>query len=462
MLMGTERELVDVVVIGAGLAGVAAARALLKQGKQVLVLEARSRVGGRLLSQQVDDDCVLDLGGQWIGPGQDRILKLVDELGIATHPTRTAGKTAFELEGSRGASNLGFPLSKPLALLGLAVGMGRFEKLSHRLRGQTPWSKTAPLNEAERALDQMSVADFIDQKVWPATARTVLKSSFEGIFCRKTEEVSLLLAAYGILTSGGLGHMQGVKGGAQERQLAGGAGGLVERLAQELGDRVRLNCPVNRIEQGQDGVVVTGEGFKVEAKRVIIALPPPLMATIEFAPALSPARARLVQSAPLGSVVKVGLVYSEPFWRKQKLSGAVWSTSGPVNVCYDTTPESTSRGILSVLSVSGSADELGTLSAVKRKKAVLECLALHLGPEAKEPQEYFDLVWRQETYSGGGYSVTIPPKGFAEGPEVFRTPEGRVHFAGSETARSYPGYMEGALESVERVTEEVLLALSAS
>lgn len=459
--MGLDREGVDVVVIGAGIAGVATARALVGQGKEVLLLEARSRVGGRLLSQRVDEACVLDLGGQWIGPGQNRILKLVDELGVATHPTRVSGKTAFELEGSRGASGLGFPLSKPLALLGLVVGMSRLEKLSHRLRGQTPWSETAPLSDAERALDQMSVAAFIEQNVWPASARIVLKSSLEGVFCRKTEDVSLLLAAYAILACGGLAHMQGVKGGAQERQLACGAGGLVERLAEELGDRVRLSSPVTRIEQSKDKVVVMGEGLKVEARRVIVAIPPPLIALIEFAPTLGPARARLVQSARMGSVVKMGLVYSEPFWRKQKLSGAVWSIPGPVNVCYDTTPENGSRGVLSVLSVAGSADELGALSPDQRRKAVVECLALHLGPEAKDPQEYFDLVWHEEIYSGGGYSVTLPPGAFSEGPEVFRTPEGRVHFAGSETARSHPGYMEGALESAERVTEEVLTALGA-
>lgn len=447
-------ERVDVVVVGAGLAGVVAARLLMRAGIDVLVIEGRERVGGRLLTCASEVGLAVDLGGQWIGPGQHRMEALVQELGIPTHPTHHGEKVCFELDGTCGSSRVGFPLSRPFALLGLILGMGRVEKEAKRALRNPPWAQGA-LGEAS----DVSVGAFIQNRVWPEAARSVLRGAFEGIFCRNPDEVSMNLALYAIGASGGFAHMQGVKGGAQERQLSVGAGGLVERLAGELGDRVRLGVAVRRIERASGGVIVRCDASSARARQVIVAIPPPLVARLDFDPPLPTARWEAIKAARMGLAIKHIIVYREPFWRKQGKSGAIWSNRGPVSFCYDTTPAPSEYGVLSALSVAENAKAAAALSPEERRSKVLEMLSRHFGPEAKTPLEYFDLVWSQEPFSLGGYSVTLPVGGFAWGPSLFGEAVPPIHFAGTETASEYPGYMEGAVQSGERVAQDVLREL---
>lgn len=449
--MGNAPERVDVVVVGAGLAGVTAARILVQAGKQVLVLEGHKRVGGRLVSGRTNAGLTIDLGGQWIGPGQRRMEALVTELGLRTHPTRHQGKTAFELNGTFGASRLGFPLTSLATLLGLSVAMGRVEKLARRARARPAWT-----SEGSRTSDDVSLGAFLAKQVWPHGARIVLRSAFEGVFCRNADEISMDLALYAIGASGGFAHMQAVAGGAQERQISEGAGTLVERLASQLGERVRLQSIVRRIERRGSEVVVHTDDSCVRALDVVLAIPPTLVARLEFDPPLDARRWEVMKASRMGHVVKYTLIYQDPFWRKSGLSGAVWSTSGPVNVCYDTTPSESAQGVVSALSVGRSAEELTLLSPNQRKEAVLEAIASHLGAEARSPMEYFELVWAHEPLVEGGYSITLPPGAFSLGPAAFAQAEGPLHFAGTETANEYPGYMEGAVESGERAAREIL------
>lgn len=446
---------VDVVVVGAGLAGVMTARLLARAEKRVLVLEASERVGGRLLTRQTQAGLAVDLGGQWLGPGQDRMLDLAAELGMSTHPTGHVGKTCFEVAGTRGASRAGLPMSQPFCLLGLVVAMNRLEKETKRERAAASWQA-----EQDGASD-VSVGEFVERHVWPTGARVVLRAAFEGIFCRNPDEVSMSLARYAMAASGGFAHMQAVQGGAQERQLSDGAGTLVERLASEVGDAIRLGTPVRRIQSSGGDVLIRADACNVRAKRVVVAIPPPLIARLDFDPPLSSARSEVLSATRMGSVTKYCLVYREPFWKQAGLSGALWSTSGPVSVCYDTTPAGSDHGVLSALSVAGAAERLAPLPPEQRKQSVVEALAIHLGPAAKTPLEFFETSWADEPYVGGGYSVTLPRGAFSRGPAVFREPHGLIHFAGTETASEYPGYMEGAVESAERVSREVLQELDA-
>src|SRR4051794_39761267 len=88
-----ERVTIDVLVVGAGLAGLSAARSLVAQGKTVVVLEARDRVGGRVHGRTLSDgETVVEVGGQWIGPGQHRMIRLSNELGLETFPTYNEGE----------------------------------------------------------------------------------------------------------------------------------------------------------------------------------------------------------------------------------------------------------------------------------------------------------------------------------------------------------------------------------
>jgi monoamine oxidase len=444
--MDRREESVDVVVVGAGLSGVVAARALKRAGKRVLVLEGRERVGGRLVTTLGPHGLCLDRGGQWIGPGQNRIQRLVTEFGFKTHPTTTQGKTCFELAGRSGASRIGFPLSRPLVLLGTALGMGRLQKLANAALKRDPKEKP----------NDISLGHFIEQEVWPEGARDVLRVTLEATFCSDLDEVSLELALYAIGCCGGLAHMQAVKGGAQESLISSGAGALVERIAAELRDDIRLNSAVTKLQHQSASVIVETHELRVQARHAIVAIPPPLVARMEWHPPLDTPRQELWASSKMGSVIKYNLIYRTPFWRKSGLSGAIWSTSGPVSVCYDTTPADTEYGVLSALSVAATAKQMGSLEPQQRRSKVLEMLASHLGSEAEHPLEYLDLVWSHEPLIEGGYSITLPPGAFAAGPSALRTAVGPVHFAGTETAVEYPGYMEGAVEAGERAAREVL------
>ncbi len=447
--MGKGEEQFDVVVVGAGLSGVVAARLLRQAGKRIAVLEGSPRVGGRLLTSVGEHGLAVDRGGQWIGPGQNRILNLIAEHGFETHPTVTAGKMSFELEGSFGASRLGFPLNRPLVLAGSMWAMHRLERLvavRAKDTGATSRSDT-------------SLGEFVEREVWPAGARAVLRTALEGIFCRNVDEVSLDLALYAIGSSGGFAHMQAVKGGAQERQVVRGAGTFVTHLAAEFRDCIHLESVVRKIERQRDSVVIHTGTRRLHARRVILAIPPPLISSIEFEPALPRPRQDLFDGCRVGSVIKYNLIYPTAFWRKSNLSGALWSTSGPINVCYDTTPHGTACGVLTALSVAGSAERLSVMPPDERRSAVLSALASHLGDDARSPLDYFDRAWEEESLIGGGYSVTLRPGGFALGASGFRDAEPPLHFAGTETASEYPGYMEGAVEAGERAAQEVLAEL---
>ncbi len=196
-------------------------------------------------------------------------------------------------------------------------------------------------------------------------------------------------------------------------------------------------------------VTLSGPGFEVRAARAVLALPPTALAKITFEPALGGALAQLASNCVMGHVVKAMLVYPNPFWRAQKLSGESWSGAGLIAGTYDVSPP-TGQGILAALSAGEAARHLGAMPPDTRRSAVLTALARTFGPQVETPIHYVDKVWADDPWIGGGYSVHAGPGCFADGFEALRRPRGVLHFAGTETARSWPGYMEGALESAER------------
>src|ERR1700689_4398303 len=136
----------DVVIVGAGLAGLTAARDLVRAGRSVLVLEARDRVGGRIVSQQIGDGKIAEMGGQYAGPTQDRILALAADLGIATFPTYDTGRKVLHFNGKRGTYSGTIPRINPLVLADVGRAQARLESLARRVPTDAPWT-------ARRALD---------------------------------------------------------------------------------------------------------------------------------------------------------------------------------------------------------------------------------------------------------------------------------------------------------------------
>jgi monoamine oxidase len=254
--------------------------------------------------------------------------------------------------------------------------------------------------------------------------------------------------------------MLAVQGGAQEQQLTFGAQDLIENVARDLGEVIHRHHVVRHIEHNARGATITGDTFTVTAKHVVISVPGPLAKTITFNPSLNPQRQELLDHLEMGSVVKCVIQYARPFWREAELSGALWSDRGPADIAYDTSPPGSTRGHLSVIATAGRADYLRTLSPSARRSAVLDSLVQHFGEAARQCLDYADKVWADEPWAGGGYAAHLRPGGFSRGMTPYQREEGALHWAGTETAAEWPGYMEGAIEAGERAASEVIRRLS--
>src|SRR5215207_10428305 len=313
----------DVVVVGAGLAGLSAARELTGAGLDVRVLEARDRVGGRTLSQAVGEhqEDIVELGGQWVGPTQHEILSLAQDLGIETYPTHATGRNLFEddrgkLKRYRGT----IPMLGPLVMLDYGRADLKLKRLIKRIDPEAPWEA----EDAER-LDEQSFATWIRRAARTKTAREALTTAIRAVFSVEPADVSLLHVLFYAAAAGGWDDLLDTEGGAQQDRIVGGSQLISIRMAEELGDRVQLSAPVRAIRTENDGVVV-GE---VRARRAIVAVPPTLAGRIDYDPPLPGPRDQLTQRMPMGAVIKTMTIYDEPFWREDGLSGACLSLPGP-------------------------------------------------------------------------------------------------------------------------------------
>ena len=439
----------DVVVVGAGLAGLTAARELAGAGLDVRVLEARDRVGGRNLSQPVGDhpEDIVEVGGQWVGPTQHEVLALAEELGIDTYPTHANGKNLFETDRGKLKRYRGtIPMLGPLVMVDYGRADLKLKRLIKRVSAESPWEA----EDGER-LDEQSFATWIRGAARTSTAREALATACRAVFSVEPADVSLLHVLFYAASAGGWDDLLDTEGGAQQDRLAGGTQQLSIRMAEELGDRVELSAPVRAIRAEADGVA-TGE---VRARRAIVAVPPTLAGRIEYDPPLSAARDQLTQRMPMGSVIKCMVVYDEPFWRDDGLSGQAVSLPGPAQVVFDNTPPNGSPGLIGFLE-GREARELGALPEGQRRDAVLKGFQRLFGRRAGHPRLYVEKDWSTEPYSRGCYAGVLGPGAWTAYGRALREPVGRIHWAGTETATRWMGYMDGAIQSGKRAAVEVM------
>jgi monoamine oxidase len=439
----------DVVVVGAGLAGLTTARELDGAGLDVQVLEARDRVGGRTLSRPVGEhpEDVVELGGQWVGPTQHEVLGLARELGVETYPTPVEGKNLFEDERGKLKRYSGtIPMLGPLVMLDYGRADLKLKRLIKRVSPEAPW-------EAEHAkrLDEQTFATWIRRNARTETAREAIATACRAVFSVEPADVSLLHVLFYAAAAGGWDDLLDTEGGAQQDRLAGGTQQLSIRMAEQLGDRVRLSAPVRAIRADGDGVVV-GE---VRARRAIVAVPPALAGRIEYDPALPGARDQLTQRMPMGSVIKCMAVYEDPFWRDDGLTGQAVSLPGPAQVVFDNTPPNGSPGLIGFLE-GRDARELASWLETERREAVLRGFQRLFGRRAAHPLLYVERDWSSETYSRGCYAGVLGPGAWTGYGRALREPVGRIHWAGTETATRWMGYMDGAIQSGKRAAAEVM------
>ena len=442
----------DVAVVGAGFAGLRAASMLHAAGVDVVVLEARDRVGGRARTIEAHG-VPLDLGPQWIGPAQRRMTALAGRCGAGTIRTfddgdRLAlyGETVQRYRGD-------IPTADTMLAADLVETVLEFDVLALSVPVEQPWA--AP--EAD-ALDRSSLADWLAAAELPPAGRDLLALGFRGILGAEPAAVSLLYALAYTHGAGGVRQLIGVGGAAQESHLACGVQPLADRLAAELGERVLLEAPVRAITRQADRVVVRAGGATVEAERVIVAVPPPLAADIVYEPLLEPARERLLLALRMGATIKAQCVYREPFWRRAGLSGYAATTHAPELVTIDATRAD--RAAVLVAFVSGIAARACARSPVAaRREAVLAALGGIFGDEARRPAGYVDHVWEHDPWTRGCPVASLAPGSVATWAAGCQDETDRIHWAGTETATEWPGYMEGALQSGERAADEALAAL---
>jgi putrescine oxidase len=441
----------DVVVVGAGAAGLAATYRLVRAGRDVVVLEARDRVGGRLWNTEIGGEAN-ELGGEWVAPYQARMHELLPELGIELFPAFREGDDVYVDETGRAhryaGDETGLGRDAHRALKGADA---KLDALAKELDPEAPWE-----HPDARTLDTITFDEWLRRECSHEEARENLRSYLaDGFLTKPAHSFSLLQGLWAIAGAGGTYELF-----AAEQCLAyrvvGGSQLLPLRLAERLGERVVLEAPARGIRWSDQQVEVDAGPVVARGRAAIVAIPPNLVDTIRFEPALPAWRMRLQQAVSQGSVTKVLAVYDEPFWRAEGLSGEGFAPHQFVRELYDNSPPSASVGVLCTFLPGAQADEASRLSPEARRAVILEGLAKFVGPRALEARDVVETDWSAEEWTRGAYAATFGVGGLTRfGPDL-RRPVGALHWACSDIAGRGHMHMEGALRSGEAAADAVL------
>ena len=450
----------DVCVVGAGFAGLTTARQLVRAGHDVVVLEARDRVGGRVLNERLSPGVITELGGEFIGPTQDRIAALASAVGVPTFDTYNEGSNVLIVDGRRSLYAATPGISDDPDFLAAISAIPQIDQMATEVPVAAPWK--APQADA---WDAQTLGQFRDQQVPTAGGRELFNVASRAIWGAEPEELSLLYALFYVAaagnpsTPGSFVRLFTTPGGAQESRFVGGSQVIAQKVAARLGRRVVLDAPVRRIETtGKDAVTVTADGVAVDARRVVVAVPPVLAAKIDYAPALPSAKRKLLKKIIPGNLIKLEAIYDRPFWRDQNLSGQANGTAPPANATFDNTPPQGAPGIVFAF-VGGDAARTLPPTVAARQAAYTDNLVAFFGEESRNMTGFIQRDWSREAWTRGcpvghmGRNVMS-----TLGPQL-RKPVGLIHFAGTETADYWFGYMDGAVRSGERAAGEVRRSL---
>ncbi|MFF0490567.1 flavin monoamine oxidase family protein [Nocardia sp. NPDC003482] len=457
-------EAVDVVIVGAGLAGLTAARDLRRAGHSVRILEATDHVGGRVIGVPIGDGETIEAGGQWLGPTQDNVLGLVEELGLRTYKQRVAGDHLYYRHGelSRYDSAVGpIPPITEDALAEIGTTIARLQELAEGVDPAAPW--TAP-QAAE--WDKITFREWAETVTTTEDARMLVDYVTRNTNTGETGQLSLLhmvryvAAAGNAETPGSLLRVVVTRDGASQFRIVGGSQLIPRRLGEELSDVLTLSAPVRSIREDGDTVLVEAGDAVIRARRVIFAASPEASSRVTYDPPLPPARTELTRRLLHGAQIKVNVVYDRPFWRDADLSGYVCSDTGPAANVWDNTPESGTPGVLVCFVKGDAANALDDEDDSVVRERILGNLTTYFGAAAGDPREVIIRRWHLEPYVWGCPGSLAGPGLLTEYGAALAAPVGRIHWAGTETATYWQGFMDGAIGSGHRVAAEVAEVLS--
>src|SRR4051794_2517716 len=462
------RKKADVIVIGAGLAGLTAARKVLAGGHSVVVMEAQNRVGGRTLNEDIGGGEIADLGGTFIGPTQGHIAAIVKELGIGTFPTYNTRNNVFVRSDRRPetfASNtpvFGTAPSDPEIAPDIIAVVAQLDSMASEIDVKQPWAHPKAADWDSQTLETFVRANSTGNKEF----LDLVSAACEPIFGAEAREVSLLFTLFYIASSGNeqnKGTFErnfNTTGGAQESRIEGGAQLISIKMAQQLGKRVLLGAPVRRVDQGRFGVRVWTDKYYVSGKRAILAMPPAIAGRIVFHGGMTDLRDQLMQRMPQGTLRKFEAIYEKPFWRDKGLSGQCISNIGPIKVTFDASPKDGSPGVILGFIGGSEARKWTPRSPEERKKAVLDQFqGFFDDTQAQNVKAVYEKDWVADRWAIGCPVGVLPPGTLVDFGPALKAPVGKIHWAGTETSDYWCGYMDGAVRSGERAAAEVLAAI---
>ena len=444
----------DVIVVGAGFAGLSAAYELEKQGASVVVLEARDRVGGRTLNAPLGADRIVEVGGQFAGPTQDAILGLASTVGVETFKTYNTGNNILYYQGEiLPYDAAGLPPIPPAELAELVGALvGTLDVLAQKIPLDTPWDSP---DVDVQPLDGLTLESWKLENIQGHGGRVLLDVITKTVFGCEPRDLSLLYYLFYLHSGGGTLSLVTTGGGAQDSRFRGGSQLVAQKVADLLHQPVRFDSPVRRIRDLGDSVLVETDDGKFSAGHVIVALAPALCGRIIYHPFLPARRDQLTQRLPQGSIIKVEAVYDAPFWRDAGLTGQAVSDVGPVAATFDNSPEDGAPGVIMGFIGGDDARTWNLRSMSERSAAVLEQFSRIFGAQAGAAVDYIEHDWSDDPWTRGCPVGFMAPGVMTMYGPALREPIGRIHWAGTETAEVWNGYMDGAVRSGQRAAAEV-------
>jgi len=443
----------DVIVVGAGVTGLTAAYRLTQAGKSVLVLEARDRIGGRLLNERHgrNGEAQLEVGGQWVSPDQTALIAMVDELGLKMFSRYRAGESLYvdrRGEARRFVDDLPVSDTTNAAIEQLTKSL---DGLVAEMDPDRPWKHPDAAH-----LDSVSFAAWLREQCDDAEARDNIALYIgPAMLTKPSHSFSALQAILMAASAGSFSNLVDADF-ILDRRVEGGLATVPRMLAERLGDRVRLGADVTRIEWGEDGANVSVDGESFAARHVVLAVPPTVARRIRFTPEMPTEHRMAREHQSFGLVIKVQLVYPTPFWREDGLSGTGFGPYELVHEIYDNTPEGDDRGFLVGFVAGLNADELDRLDAGERRARILASAARYFGERALDPVVFHESDWQHQELTGGAYGTSFDLGSLTRYGAKLREPMGVVEFGSSDVAGLGFQHVDGAIRVGSEIAERLI------